>query len=208
LCQLVHSTHPDLIALVEISQEWMRALEPIRDDYPHQKWAVRSDDYGLALLSRIPFREAKIHYFGGSDRPSIVACMEADGRDLTLVLTHPPPPKSKAEAQARNQQFAEMAEYAASHNSSLMLVGDLNITPWSAHFKDLLRQGKFKDSRVGFGLQASWPASIPFLRIPIDHILVSGGFELYERKLGPKIGSDHLPVMLDFALMDSLDITT
>ncbi|MEJ2266892.1 MAG: endonuclease/exonuclease/phosphatase family protein [Anaerolineales bacterium] len=202
LRQLVRSSNPDLIALVEISQEWMQALAPIRADYPYEKCVVRSDDYGLALLSRIPFKDAEIHYFGGAERPSVVACMELDGRQLTVVTTHPPPPKSRAEAQARNLQFAEIAEYAAGYDSNLMLMGDFNVTPWSPHFRDLLRDGKFNDSRVGFGLQPSWPTGIPFLRIPIDHILVSGRFDVHERKLGPKIGSDHFPVILDFALTD------
>jgi endonuclease/exonuclease/phosphatase (EEP) superfamily protein YafD len=202
LNQLVRASDPDLIALIEISQEWMQALAPIRADYPYEKCVVRSDDYGLAVLSRIPFKNTEIQYFGGSDRPSIVACLELDGRNLTVVITHPPPPKSKAEAQARNLQFGEIAEYAACHDSNLMLMGDLNITPWSPYFRGLLREGKFNDSRVGFGLQPSWPTGIPFLRIPIDHILVSAGFSLYERKLGPKIGSDHFPVILDFSLMD------
>jgi len=57
-----------------------------------------------------------------------------------------------------------------------------------------LKQGNLKDSEVGFGFQPTWfaPTGLPF--IPIDHLLTSRNVCVLERKIGPAIGSDHLPV--------------
>jgi endonuclease/exonuclease/phosphatase (EEP) superfamily protein YafD len=38
------------------------------------------------------------------------------------------------------------------------------------------------------------------MRIPIDHVLHTPDIRVYERKNGPRVGSDHLPVMVEFYL--------
>jgi hypothetical protein len=43
-----------------------------------------------------------------------------------------------------------------------------------------------------------WPTWAPsFLRVPIDHIFVSSSWRVIDRRLGPMVGSDHLPVLVD-----------
>ncbi len=53
--------------------------------------------------------------------------------------------------------------------------------------------------------QWSWPASFWLLAIPIDHALVSEDVRVLDRRMGPSIGSDHLPIVLDIALPANLD---
>ncbi len=60
------------------------------------------------------------------------------------------------------------------------------------------------DSRRGFGVQRSWPTSMKVsilgtMRIPIDHALVSRDVKVLDRRVGPFIGSDHFPIMVDIA---------
>ena len=55
------------------------------------------------------------------------------------------------------------------------------------------------DTRAGFGYQGSFPASSAILRIPIDHVLVSCEVGVRARRIGPDVGSDHLPVIVDLA---------
>ncbi|MCI0525996.1 MAG: hypothetical protein L0Y56_00890, partial [Nitrospira sp.] len=57
-----------------------------------------------------------------------------------------------------------------------------------------------KDSRDGFGIQASWPTFVPLFLIPLDHCLVHSSVQVLDRRLGPKIGSDHYPVMIKLAV--------
>jgi endonuclease/exonuclease/phosphatase family metal-dependent hydrolase len=59
-----------------------------------------------------------------------------------------------------------------------------------------------RDSREGFGLQNSWPAYWPWLSITIDHCLVSRDIRLIDRKVGPDIGSDHYPVLVEVGIQN------
>jgi endonuclease/exonuclease/phosphatase (EEP) superfamily protein YafD len=56
------------------------------------------------------------------------------------------------------------------------------------------------DTRAGFGLQASFPAWSAVMRIPIDHVLASCSIGVRDRWIGPDIGSDHLPVLIDLVV--------
>ena len=82
----------------------------------------------------------------------------------------------------------------------VLLLGDLNTTPWSFHFQHLLKESGLKNSMKGFGHQPSWPSNIPFLRIPLDHVLHSEEITIHNRMIGRNIGSDHLPVIVDFSI--------
>jgi endonuclease/exonuclease/phosphatase (EEP) superfamily protein YafD len=76
----------------------------------------------------------------------------------------------------------------------------LNLTPWSPWWDALLEAGQLIDSRKGFGVHATWPANVWALMIPIDHVLVSQEVRVRRRRLGPALGSDHRPVVVDFEL--------
>ena len=87
-------------------------------------------------------------------------------------------------------------------NELALVVGDLNTTPWSPYFKDLLKLGALRNSMKGWGVQTTWPATSYPLRIPIDHALHSPGLVILNREIGPDVGSDHLPVILDVHVSD------
>lgn len=57
-----------------------------------------------------------------------------------------------------------------------------------------------KDSSEGRGLQWSWPAGFRPLAIPIDHCLTSSGLRIDSRGMGPYIGSDHFPLVVDLEI--------
>ena len=80
-----------------------------------------------------------------------------------------------------------------------MVVGDLNCTPWSPHFRRLLRDAGLRDVARGRGLEPTWyPTSLP-LGIPIDHVLVSDEIGVANRELGSDLGSDHRPVRVEIS---------
>ena len=81
-----------------------------------------------------------------------------------------------------------------------MLLGDLNATPWSPAFRSLLRNSDLRDSRQGFGIHSTWPSGTWIMRVPLDHILVSGQVAVHSRVVGPDVGSDHRGVVVEFSL--------
>ncbi len=56
------------------------------------------------------------------------------------------------------------------------------------------------DSRYGRTLSASWPAILPILGIPIDHVAVSNEFLILAHHRLPAFGSDHWGIMAELAL--------
>jgi endonuclease/exonuclease/phosphatase (EEP) superfamily protein YafD len=81
-------------------------------------------------------------------------------------------------------------------------IGDLNTSSWSPFFQDLAEKTNLKNVREGFGLLPSWPTFMGFgwLMIPIDHCLVSSNIRVVKAQTGGRIGSDHLPLIVELEL--------
>ncbi len=198
---LIQATDPDIILLLETNQGWLSALSLENAGYPYTVTAPRDGYFGLALYSRLPITHSQIVDLGGNGYFSIVAEIQLAAQTFTLVGTHPPPPLGDGSARRRNHQLREVADFVSSQPGNLMLLGDLNITSWSPFFVDTIGKTNLRDSRLGFGVQPSWSMNRPFfLRIPIDHIFTTEAITVLRRATGPDIGSDHLPVILDFTL--------
>lgn len=199
----IRSEEPDFIVLIEVNKTWIDQLKPALEAYPFRQMPLREDNYGLALFSRFPMRSSEVRHFGAARVPSIVATFQLQGYPLTIVATHPPPPKSKWQSRLRNLQLAQVADFIRRQPGEVLLAGDLNMTSWSPHFKDLTLMSGLYDSRHGFGLQKTWPTNRPLLMIPIDHILISDGVIVQSRRTGQFNGSDHYPVIMDFTFAKS-----
>ncbi len=197
---LVRVSKPDFIVLLEVGEAWMESLAPLETDYPYhinRFWG--EENYDIALFSRIPFADVEIRHFEANRVPSVVARFDLDERRLTVIGTHPAPPKSKVQFDHRNEHLLELARFASAQRGEVMALGDLNMTSWSPFFRELLRVSGLRDGRQGFGVQPTWPVNLPPLMIPLDHVLVSQGIHIRQRRLGPPVGSDHRPVIVDFS---------
>ena len=87
-------------------------------------------------------------------------------------------------------------------------MGDLNVSPWSAEFRQLLKDSQLRDSTKGFGLQPTWPTHVRLMQIPIDHLLYSSDIKIIDRRVGPNIGSDHYPLIVDLQIPKSSTLAT
>jgi endonuclease/exonuclease/phosphatase (EEP) superfamily protein YafD len=190
----------DVVAILEMNEDWLTVIEPLLARYPHRVVRTRKDNFGIALFSKRPFLAVDVVEFGGVPLPSIVARIEWDGTPFTIVATHPPPPGGPALAAARDTALRGLAAFVAAAEDPCVVVGDLNATPWSAVFRDLIRMSGLRDSALGRGIQPTWNARFPAPRIPIDHILVPPGTVVLDRSVGPDLGSDHFPVAARLSL--------
>ena len=192
--------HPDIVVLEEVSTKWLADLGPALRAYPHSRMEPREDNFGIALFSKFPFTQARVVHIGEADVPSIVAEIETPQGQCTVLATHPLPPGGGEYARWRNDQLAQLLDWVHRATSPVLLLGDLNVTPWSPYFRRLLRESGLRNSAQGRGVCPTWPAFIPLLRIPIDHCLHSPGIGIAHRQTGPDVGSDHFPVVVDFVL--------
>ena len=140
-----------------------------------------------------------------SHNPSVVAVIDTLHGPLRVIGTHARSPVSARRAHRRDAQLDAIASFVRVGSEPTVLLGDLNTTPWGHAFRALVAESELRDTSRGVGFQWSWPASFWPLAIPIDHALVSEDVRVLGRRMGPSVGSDHLPLVLDIALVTDVD---
>lgn len=201
LLDLIAKEQPDLVMLQEINNDWLEALESLASDYPFSCISTREDNFGLAVYSRLPLLDAAVRQFGSAPVPSMVFQIQIDDTLVDVIASHPMPPSSAAAQSSRDEQLMQIASFAERRVDPLIIVGDLNTTMWTASYRNLCQKLGLTNTRKGFGIRPSWPAHLPaIMRIPIDHCLISDEFLAVDCRLGPKIGSDHLPLIVDLQM--------
>ena len=201
LRRAIGAAHPDLVVLAEFTQEWLAALGDLAADYPHSQAVMSDRGYGIIVFSRLPFTHAEIVYLEHAGPPPILVRVQVADARLTVIATHPLAPTTPGHLYYRDQQLLQLATLVRQQREPVIVVGDLNATSWSPAFQALLRRATLRDSRQGLGIQPSWPVWMPPpLRIPLDHCLVSDGVAVRRRRLGPHVGSDHLPILVDLSI--------
>jgi endonuclease/exonuclease/phosphatase (EEP) superfamily protein YafD len=200
LVDLARASQPDVIGLVEADQAWLEGLQALKERYPYCLTALRQDNYGLILYSRHPIRHSEVLTLTAKGVPTLLVMLELDGSPLVVYLSHPPPPKNTPDVHLRDEQLLRLGELAAERPEPVLVCGDFNITPWASAFRRLARSGGLTDSTSGFGFQPTWPVANRWLRVPIDHCLVSKDIRVARRTIGAPVGSDHLPLVVDFTI--------
>jgi len=169
----------------------------LRTHYAELVSEPREDNFGIALFSRVPLTTSEVVYLGSAEVPSIATTVEIGGRTVFFLGTHPLPPTTANNARMRNEQLREIAAEIRRHGEPAILLGDLNVTPWSPFFTGLLRESGLRNSSQGRSVRGTWPTTMPFGRIPIDHCLVSSNLRVTGKRLGPEVGGDHYPVLIE-----------
>jgi len=183
----------DIVVLVEVDAAWAATLGELEPLYPHRVVEPRCGNFGIAMLSRLPLEDPRVMPLADGP-PVIVAGVAAGHGGCLIVAAHPPAPLSASWAARRDAQLAAIGDLAATSPRPVIVAGDLNASPWSHGFRQVVGPRGLRDSAVGRGLQATWNVRGWLPRIPIDHILVSREVQVRSRGVGPDIGSDHLPV--------------
>ncbi len=199
--QCIQEHDPDFIVMEEISDRWAKELEALRQKYPYRTVETREDNFGIALFSKHPFLQSDIVHLGEAGVPSVYGTVSLrGGTSLSIIGTHPLPPRDREYTHRRNDQLAQLPAFLHHVKGPVLLLGDLNATPWSYSFRKLLREASLQDSSRGRGIHPTWPTFIPVLWIPIDHCLHNAEVVIADRKVGKGVGSDHYPLVVDFAI--------
>ena len=198
---LVEAEDADVLIFQEVNERWQRALAPIGAAYPHIVERPREDPYGTVVYSRLPIEQVDVLELGEAGRSTVCLRVMVAGTPVSIVCTHPNQPLMPTGFTHRNDQLDRVAEVTAGLPHPLVLAGDLNMSMWSPWFQRLCERTGLRSVRSGMGVQGTWPAALPrCLRLPIDHFLVSGGVSVTGCRLGPSIGSDHLPLIVDLVI--------
>lgn len=199
---------PDLVFLFATTDRWTEAMRAA--DIPHEVLVAREPgrDLEIVVLSRQEDLPATVHRWGESNRSSAVQVTTTlDGEPVHVLGMHPVSPIGPERTARRNQSLARLARWARSQPDPVLVVGDLNATPWSHGLQRLLAEGGMINSQHGYGLSASWPTSIGPLGLPIDHALYSPELTVVSRRLGPSFGSPHRSLHITVARSSAEDGT-
>lgn len=189
---------PDVVVLLEVTPEQLQVFTTALPGW-HLVARPREDAFGIAVLTREEPRRVGLLELGSPSMPSLEVELEVDGQPVTIAAVHPPPPVGARLGTTRDRMLRAISAWAAGQRGPVVVAGDLNATPWSVAMREILAEGPLRSTQR-FGLQASWPALLGPLGVPIDHALVAGPIEPVARSIEPAFGSDHRMLVVDLEL--------
>jgi endonuclease/exonuclease/phosphatase (EEP) superfamily protein YafD len=202
VADFIHHEHPDAVVLMEVTAEWRKGLASLAKEFPYRYETQGVGVRGMNLWSRLPMKDAGVLPIGVRQEPAIQATLTTpQGRLLRLFGVHATWPMAPPSAERRNQQFSQLAKVArGTQGLPLLIVGDLNVSPFSPHFKRLLAEGGLRSAATGFGWEPTWPSFLLPAGIQIDHALVNPAVTVKDFRRGAGTGSDHRPIVVDLLL--------
>lgn len=188
---------PDIVVLEETTSA-VRDLIRIRTG-----WHVTCRTCEVMILSkRPPLRAGAIRLRGPYPGPLTRAMFHDERGTFAVIGVHYAWPTDSSDQQAQEAALAEVI--ARSPPGRTIVAGDFNSAPWSFSRRRWDAEfGLIRRDRALF----SWPARqykrqrwlglFPFL--PIDHVYAGRDWATVKVERGPKLGSDHYPVIMTLA---------
>lgn len=195
----------DVMVLLELTPVWAEMLDPLINQYPYRMVLPDPEYNGMALLSKYPLDSASWIWPGNSSSPVAYSEVNFNEQVIRIVGMHPLAPTRIHKQQRRDEQLEALGKLLADQSSPLVMVGDYNITTHHPALRHMQSRLNLQDSRQGIGRQPSWPVSLGIWGLPIDHCLVSPSVKVLRRELGPILGSDHRPLVVELALRQKAD---
>lgn len=206
IVKAIKDQNPDIVALQEVDVNTLRTgkineaaviAEKLKMNFFFAK-AIDHDggDYGIAILSRYPLSETKIHRLttveGTKGEPRVMATAKItlkNGQSIRFACTHL---DALSTSVNREKQIAEINAIASSETLPFIIAGDFNDQPQSSVIKKL--DESF--TRTCQSCTPTFPVVNP--RITIDFIAYkpSSKFKtLSHSVIQEHYASDHLPVV-------------
>ena len=198
----------DVIVILELSYVLAEKLDnALRASHPYRKVLPQEfGNFGIGLYSNEPLQTVDV-FSTIDDVTSIEVTLEHAGKPCRLIATHPLPPIGALRYRERNLQLDEIAKRALrSANLPCIVVGDLNLTPWSPVFARFAKNAGLRRATAGNAVTPTWyagPKSWFPMGLALDHALINDRLECLRYQVGEPIGSDHRPVIWDFAIREA-----
>ncbi len=192
----------DIIVFQEATPEWGAEMEAALPDWVLLDTnTTQPGTYGIMMFAAPDVDVPDVAVSGVDFYPAIAATVRIDDQDLLIYSMHTLTPTFPSGVETANDQVDLAVRVAQAHDGPVVITGDLNATRWSPVYRRLTDQIELNDVADGAGLKGTWPDGLWFTgRIGIDHVLTSPGICSFDRQLGPALGSDHLPVIVDLAV--------
>jgi endonuclease/exonuclease/phosphatase (EEP) superfamily protein YafD len=172
----------------------------LRRAYPHGAVCFEAR-CSLAVLSRWPVRGAEVQrqHWSAPDAKALSGAwaeIRHPAGSFTVLTTHYTWPTY---VYAQEWQRRTLLSLVRPHRrEDLIVTGDFNLTPWSKALHE-------QDARLGLERRtralSSWPTAAsrigsPLPLLPIDHVYAGRAWRTVAVERGPRLGSDHYPVVV------------
>jgi len=197
--RLVRQTKPAVFGVVELTPAMAQHLRRALPRYRERVLRPHSDAYGIGVFSRVPLLSARSERLPANDGPpSIVARVRVAGRPMTVVVTHVHTPFAGS---IHVRELQALAAARRTFGRSVAICGDFNSPPWSGPIRSFASDAGLRDLYGHGAWRAwSWPSWSWALRVPIDNCFVSSGVVVRSHRDGPRVGSDHFPLVVDLGV--------
>lgn len=197
---LVREQAPDIVVINEPDQWWEEKLTVLDSLFPYHVKKPLDNTYGMILYSRLPLKQAEVHFLVKEDIPSIFARVALPEGEFDLYCLHPQPPKPGSPTYERDTEILLVGETVKEAKRPAVVVGDLNDVAWSYTSELFQRISGLLDPREGRGFYNTYNVFVPLFRYPLDHFFYSDHFGLARLQKLASIGSDHFPMLIELHL--------
>ncbi|HEX2908131.1 MAG TPA: endonuclease/exonuclease/phosphatase family protein [Phototrophicaceae bacterium] len=224
-------TDADVILLQEIPESYStNGVPALLTAYPYQfMQGLDVRVWGNAVLSRYPFVDTENFDLEGDGTPSHQrVALDLGGKTIALYNIHllmrmevephfylpiNNPFLNMAlryDDKPRNQQIERLLPLLENEAHPFIAAGDFNTSDQSIMYGRLAAQMGDSFREAGMGLGGSWPIPVlgelpnflpPIFRI--DYIWHSDQFQAVNAQVGPRLSSDHLPLLVTLAFQPS-----
>ncbi|MDX1564224.1 MAG: endonuclease/exonuclease/phosphatase family protein, partial [Phycisphaeraceae bacterium] len=186
----------DLVLLMEVNETWAAFLEEMRPRYPYRALHVRSDAFGMALLSKRPMTWSFLKA-GPDGVPYLDARIDHRVASFRFIGVHALPPVSRDNWLRAHRQIDTILRTVRG-DELVVMAGDFNTTPNGSLYRRIVRSGHFRSVGASSPFRPTWGPLLATLQI--DHVFVSPEWWTTPRRVGPAYGSDHRPVYCEVVL--------
>ena len=194
IAQYLVEEDPDVVFLFESNSVWEADMREAGVSLAIINSVPRGRAAGVTVLAAADLQPVAIEADFWREAAAVAVTLE--GRTIEVLGVHPPSPRDARRAETRDRVLSNAAQWVAGREAPVVLVGDLNASPWSAAYRALRWRTGMVDSMFGAGIQPSWPDGWGPLAVPIDHVLHSRQLGSIDRRTGPALGSTHRPVLV------------
>lgn len=193
---------PDLVVLMEFEHSWPGKIRGLSTIYPYRfHCSVHYGTGGVVMLSKYPLNSSP--RYCGEYGSLALSDVEIDGTNVTLGAVHlrwPWPASGPRLIDQHTPLLNAIGENA-------LIAGDFNSVTWSHSMARFAEAGDLQivenigptwgPNMTVFGRNLQWPRQFG---LPIDNAMSKGSVNVVSASTLESIGSDHLPILIDFQL--------
>ena len=198
--KFIRESGADVIVMQEVTFDIAETLKTLKPIYPGQVMNPKKDSKGCALITRLPLISGRWERTPGLEAVgAIIAEIQGTPGPFAVLDIHSHKPTNEKGAASQATYFkwiGGLARERQTRGLPTIVAGDFNSTLWSRALQNFTAQTELTNVNRGILFDATWSRWLP-QRLMIDHVFLTPEWQVAGREVGPDVGSDHRPVIVD-----------